>query len=107
MTYAQFMGAKVNGDLWFFDCTIDEFANCHFQGNSIVDNFCPRGHYYDINGLTLGHIYVSGIVHPGCYIAAGAVVNGEENGPWKSFFSGHSKEVVGNPHDLEATEDLC
>ncbi|CAB9513098.1 D-alanine--D-alanyl carrier protein ligase [Seminavis robusta] len=107
--YAQCMGAEVNGDLWFFDCTIDEFSNCHFQGNTIVDNSCPRGHYYDFNGLTLDHIYINGVVHPGCYIAAGAVVNEEENGPWKSFFrtdferhiAGHSKEV------MEETDKTC
>ncbi|CAB9501939.1 D-alanine--D-alanyl carrier protein ligase [Seminavis robusta] len=84
--YARFMGAEVTGDLWFFDCSPDEFGKYHFQGPTIMDNAYPRGHYLDINGLTLDDVYISGVVHPGCYIAAGAVVHGEENGPLKSFF---------------------
>ncbi|CAB9510351.1 D-alanine--D-alanyl carrier protein ligase [Seminavis robusta] len=92
--YVRVMGAEVNGDLWFFDCTLDEFANYHFQGNTVVDNAYPRGHYFDINGLTLDDVYISGVVHPGCYIAAGAIVDGKENGSWKSFFPSSDKKVA-------------
>ncbi|CAB9524728.1 D-alanine--D-alanyl carrier protein ligase [Seminavis robusta] len=91
--YARIMGAEVNGDLWFFDHSPTEFGNCHFQGNTIVDSAYPRGHYRDINGLTLDDVYISGIVHPGCYIAAGALVEGRESGPWKSFFSSAVENV--------------
>ncbi|CAB9527399.1 D-alanine--D-alanyl carrier protein ligase [Seminavis robusta] len=84
--YVLFMGAEVDGDLWFFDCTLDEFGNYHFEGNTIMDNAYPRGHYVDINGLKLDDVYISGVIHPGCYIAGGAVVEGRENGPLKSFF---------------------
>ncbi|CAB9531010.1 MSMEG_5435/MSMEI_5285 [Seminavis robusta] len=87
--YAQFMGAEVDGDLLFFDSILLEFGNYHFQGNTY-----PRGHYFDINGLTIDDVYISGVVHPGCYIAAGAVVNAEECGPWKSFFPSAAEKVA-------------
>ncbi|CAB9514439.1 D-alanine--D-alanyl carrier protein ligase [Seminavis robusta] len=83
--YARFMGAEVDGCLWYFGNAIYEYGCLHFNGSVIVDSSHVSGHYIDLNGLTLGDTYVSGLLHPGCYARAGSVVNGKENGPWKVF----------------------
>ncbi|CAB9531058.1 D-alanine--D-alanyl carrier protein ligase [Seminavis robusta] len=89
--YARFMGAEVEGDLWYFGNTIYEYGYLHFKERTIVDDSHVSGHYLDGNGLTLGDTYVSGLLHPGCYARAGSVVSGDVNGPWKVFLSNDGK----------------
>ncbi|CAB9515554.1 D-alanine--D-alanyl carrier protein ligase [Seminavis robusta] len=83
--YARFMGADVEGDLWYFGNSLYEYGKLHFKGCVIVDSAHVSGHYIDGNGLVIADTYVSGLLHPGCYASAGSVVTGNENGPWKVF----------------------
>ncbi|CAB9525947.1 D-alanine--D-alanyl carrier protein ligase [Seminavis robusta] len=83
--YARFMGAEVDGDLWYFGNALYEYGKLHFQGCTIVDSAHVSGHYIDGNGLAIADTYVSGLLHPGCYASAGSAVTGKENGPWKVF----------------------
>ncbi|CAB9500940.1 D-alanine--D-alanyl carrier protein ligase [Seminavis robusta] len=85
--YARFMGAEVDGDLWYFGFAIYEYGKMHFQGNTIVDSSSLNCHYMDQSGITMDDTYVSGIIHPGCFAVAGSVITGEDNGPWKVFLS--------------------
>ncbi|CAB9525674.1 7a-methyl-1,5-dioxo-octahydro-1H-inden-4-yl [Seminavis robusta] len=84
-TYARMMGSEVDGDLWYFGSTLYEYGKLHFHGCTIVDSAHVMAHYVDMKGLTINDTYISGILHPGCYASAGAVVTGSENGPWKLF----------------------
>ncbi|CAB9523170.1 unknown protein [Seminavis robusta] len=83
--YAQFMGAEVDGDLWYFGSSLYEYGCLHFKGTVIVDSAHVTGHYVDGNGLTIDDTFVTGLLHPGCYAPAGSLVSGVENGPWKVF----------------------
>ncbi|CAB9504303.1 D-alanine--D-alanyl carrier protein ligase [Seminavis robusta] len=86
--YAQFMGAKVDGDLWYFGIALYEYGKMHFQGRTVVvDSSSLNGHYIDGNGLTIDDVCVSGVLHPGCFVVAGSVLSGKENGPGKVFLS--------------------
>ncbi|CAB9508021.1 D-alanine--D-alanyl carrier protein ligase [Seminavis robusta] len=110
--YAQLMGAEVEGDLWYFGNAIYEYCCLHFKGSVIVDNSHLSGHYLDLNGLTLGDTYVSGLLHPGCYARAGSVVTGNENGPWKVFLRSDlgmqdSKPVLKESPQLGNTDRLA
>ncbi|CAB9514440.1 D-alanine--D-alanyl carrier protein ligase [Seminavis robusta] len=119
--YARFMGADVEGDLWYFGNAIYEFSCLHFKGRTIVDSSHVSGHYLDLNGLTLSDTYVSGLMHPGCYARAGSEVTEKENGPWKVFLRSDlgmqdSKPVLKTPqgsmdlltdsHQDNLTDDL-
>ncbi|CAB9527124.1 unknown protein [Seminavis robusta] len=53
------------------------------QQCTIVDSSYVMAHYVDRNGVTIDDTYVSGILHPGCYASAGAVVHGPESCPMK------------------------
>ncbi|CAB9508016.1 D-alanine--D-alanyl carrier protein ligase [Seminavis robusta] len=83
--FARFLGAEVDGDLWYFGNSLYEYGKLHFQGCTIVDSAHVAGHYFDGNGLTIDDTYVSGLLHPGCYASAGARVSAAEHGPWKLF----------------------
>ncbi|CAB9531691.1 expressed unknown protein [Seminavis robusta] len=95
---ARFMGAEVDGDLWYFGTSLYEYGKLHFKGSVIVDNSHVSGHYIDRNGLAIDDTYVSGLLLPGCYASAGAEVFGPENGPWKVFLRSDCNK---DPVDVE------
>ncbi|CAB9504321.1 D-alanine--D-alanyl carrier protein ligase [Seminavis robusta] len=85
--FASFMGAEVDGELWYFGNTLYEYGKLHFHGCTVIDGSSLNGHYIDGKGLTINDTYVSGVVHPGCFAVAGSKVAREENGPWKVFLN--------------------
>ncbi|CAB9520011.1 D-alanine--D-alanyl carrier protein ligase [Seminavis robusta] len=91
--YARFMGAEVDGCLWYFGHAIYEYGKLHIQGSTVVDSSSLNGHYIDGNGLMIDDTYVSGVVHSGCFAVAGSVLSGKENGPGKVCLSN-----VGSDH---------
>ena len=112
--FAEMMGAQVDGDIWYFGDTLYEYRRLHFCGSTIIDRSHVTGHYLDGNGLVYDDTHVSGILHPGCYANAGAMVAGPECGPWKLFMRAtDSKMTFGKPphfgdstcHDM-TDEDL-
>ncbi|CAB9504316.1 D-alanine--D-alanyl carrier protein ligase [Seminavis robusta] len=107
--FARFMGAEVDGDLWYFGNALFEYGKLHFQGCTIVDSSSLNGHYIDGSGLTINDTYVSGVMHPGCFAVAGSVLSGkEQHGPWKVFLS-HAGDGPGDKDLLdvgsESTEE--
>ncbi|CAB9525425.1 D-alanine--D-alanyl carrier protein ligase [Seminavis robusta] len=105
--YARFMGAEVDGDLWYFGSSLYEYGKLHFKGCTIVDSAHVTGHYVDGNGATIDDTFVTGVLHPGCYAPAGSVVSGEENGPWKVFYEKDAVDKTYNFSDsLENTAVL-
>ncbi|CAB9513800.1 D-alanine--D-alanyl carrier protein ligase [Seminavis robusta] len=98
--YAQFMGAKVDDDLWYFGHAIYEYRKLHFKGSTVVDSSSLNGHYIDGNGLMIKDTYVSGVVHPGCFAVAGSVTPGKENGPGKVFLSNVGIDPYATREDL-------
>ncbi|CAB9530854.1 unknown protein [Seminavis robusta] len=58
-------------------------ARC--TSSTIIDDATINGHYYDGSGLTVDDVYISGVLHPECFVSAGAVVPGNENGPLKAL----------------------
>ncbi|CAB9497127.1 D-alanine--D-alanyl carrier protein ligase [Seminavis robusta] len=94
--YARFMGAEVEGDIWYFGHAIYEYGKIHLR-NTIVDNSSLNGHYMDGNGLFVADTYASGILHPGCFAVAGSVVTGKENGPCKVFLRNGGLDAMEDP----------
>ncbi|CAB9521221.1 unknown protein [Seminavis robusta] len=92
--FARFMGAEVDGELWYFGNTLYECGKLHFKGCTVIDSSSLNGHYIDGKGLTINDTYVSGVVHPGCFAVAGSVVAGEENGPWKVFLNNNNNHTA-------------
>jgi len=90
--FARFMGSTVNGTLWYLGSSIYDYNMIEFSDSTIVDDAHITGHYAVLHDFVIRKTKVGGVMHPGCYAHAGAVVReGEEHGPWKSFVQASGK----------------
>jgi len=85
--WLKVMGASVDGEIWYFGSSIYELRKLHFANETVVDNAHVAGHLGFVGKVTIDDTYVSGVLHPGCYASAGAIIEGEDSGPWKVFMS--------------------
>ena len=91
--FFRFMGAQVDGALWYFGNAIYDFHKLHFEDKAIVDDAHVSGHYVVYGTVTLKDTTLGGIVHPGAYCPAGSTLKDPESGPWKVYLLGDSKTI--------------
>lgn len=79
--YLQFMGAKIEGMLWYFGCAVYDYPLLKLDGNTIIDNASLNGHYVVFGDIVAAESQVQGVVHPGTFVGAGAKLQDLEAGP--------------------------
>jgi len=101
--WLKLMGASVDGEVWYFGSSVYELRKLHFADKTVVDDAHVAGHLGYAGKVTIDDTYVSGVLHPGCYASAGAIVEGQESGPWKVFMGGKAGHQPLS--DTEASHD--
>ena len=62
-----------------------EYSLLKFADKAIVDTSSITGHYGVYSKVFIGPCEVSGVIHPGTYLANASLISSKEAGPMRSF----------------------
>ena len=69
----RFLGARVEGELWYFGYACYDFSFLTFEDGTIIDTSLIIGHYQVYDRLVVGPTRVGGVFQPYSYVYAGGV----------------------------------